>query len=248
MRKVKKQSGLLSKEEFKTEKRIERLEQNIRSLRTAVLLLVLAIIVGVSVAMLPEGKGNILRVKGLIVEDAEGNPRILIGSPFPEVKGRKREGRATGILVLDEEGIDRLSIGSPTLDPQIKGTVVKRMSPATGIQINDINGNERSGYGVLDSGSVVLGMDYETGEGLGLFISKEMGYTGVLINGAKGPPNSQRVFLGTSLKKESPGLLVLNDNNGTMYTFFEMKEGNPRWNVYDKEGKLILDAIEKLKK
>jgi hypothetical protein len=33
-----------------------------------------------------------------------------------------------------------------------------------------------------------------------------------------------------------------------MYTHFEMKDGTPRWNAYDKEGNLILEAIEKLKK
>jgi hypothetical protein len=248
MKKVKKQSRPLRKESLMTAKRIERLERNIRSLRTAVLLLVLIIIVGSSVAMLLNGKGNILRIQGLIVEDAEGDPRILIGAPFPEVKERERKDRTAGILILDEKGKDRLSIGSPTPNPQIKGTVVKRMSPATGIQINDSNGNERSGYGILDSGSVVLGMDYESGEGLGLFISKELGYAGVLINGDKKPPNNQRVFIGTSLKKESPGFLVLNDNNGTMYTHFEMKDGMPHWNACDKDGNLILEAIGKLKK
>jgi hypothetical protein len=243
-----KRSRAQHKEVSKDDQRFELLERNIRFLRTVVLFLVLIMIVGSSVAMLSSGKGNILRVQGLIVEDAEGNPRILIGSPFPEVKERKREDRTSGILLLDEKGVDRVAIASPAPDPQIKGTVIKRMSPATGIQLNDLNGNERSGYGIMDSGSVVLGMDYESGEGLALFISKEMGYTGVLINGDKRPPNGQRVFLGTSLKKESPGFLVLNDNNGTMYTYFEMKDGSPHWKAYDKDGKLILDAIEKLKK
>lgn len=248
MRIMNKESGVQHKELSRADQRIVRLERNMRSLRTAVLFLVLIIIAGSSVAMLSEGKGDILRVQGLIVEDAEGNPRILIGSPFPEVKERKREDKTSGILLLDEKGIDRVAIASPVPDPQIKGNVVKRMSPATGIQLNDLNGNERSGYGVLGSGSVVLGMDYESGEGVALFISKEMGYSGVLINGDKRPPNAQRVFLGTSLKKESPGFLVLNDNNGTIYTHFEMKDGIPHWNAYDKDGKLILDAIEKLKK
>lgn len=248
MRKIRGQSKLMKKEEVRTDKRIERLERNIRSLRTAVLLLVLIIIVGSSVAMLSEGKGNILRVQGLIVEDAEGNPRILIGSPFPEVKERKREDKTTGILLLDEKGIDRVAIASPAPNPQVKGTVIKRMSPATGIQLNDLNGNERSGYGIMNSGSVVLGMDYESGEGLALFVSKELGYTGIMINGEKRPPNNQRVFLGTNVKKEDNGVLVLNDSDGTMYTYLGLKNGTPAWAAYDKDGKLILDAIEKLKK
>jgi len=248
MKKIRKRSKLTKMEVSGMDKRVQRLEKNIRSLRATVLLLVLVIVTGSSLAMLSSKGGDILRTQGLIIEDAEGNPRILIGVPFPEVKERKRDERTAGILFLDEKGIDRIAIGSPTPNPQIKGTVVKRMSPATGIQINDLNGNERSGYGIMNSGSVVLGMDYESGEGLGLFISKELGYAGVLINGDKKPPNNQRVFIGTSLKKESPGFLVLNDNNGTMYTHFEMKDGTPLWKAYDKDGNLILEAIEKLKK
>lgn len=248
MKLVRKHSKLTKTEVSGMENRIERLEKNIRFLRATVLLLVLVILGSSSLAMLSNKSGDILRTQGLIIEDEEGNPRILIGAPFPEVKERKREDRTAGILILDKKGIDRISIGSPTPDPQIKGTVVKRMSPATGIQFNDSNGNERSGYGVMDSGSVVLGMDYESGEGLALFISKELGYAGVLINGDKRPPNNQRVFIGTSLQKESPGFLVLNDNNGTMYTHFEMKDGIPRWRAYDKDGNLILEAVEELKK
>jgi len=248
MREKEKHSRLKNKKVIETDMRVERLERNIRSLRTVVLLLALIIIVGSSVAVLSDGNRNILRVQGLIVEDTEGNPRILIGAPFPEVKERKRQDKSTGILLLDEKGIDRIAIGSPTPNPQIKGTVAKRMSPATGIQINDLNGNERSGYGIMDSGSVVLGMDYESGEGLALFVSKELGYTGVMINGNKRPPNNQRVFLGTNVKKEDNGMLVLNDSDGTRYTHMGLKDGIPIWEAYDKDGKLILDVIQKHKK
>lgn len=248
MKNVNKRSGLQHKEVSEADQRIECLERNIRSLRTAVVFLAMIIIVGSSVAMLSSEKENILRAQGLIVEDAEGNPRILIGSPFPEVKERKRKDRTTGILLLDEKGIDRMAIASPAPDPQIKGTVIQRMSPATGIQLNDLNGNERSGYGIMDSGSVVLGMDYESGEGLALFISKELGYTGIMINGKKRPPNNQRVFLGTNVNKEDNGMLVLNDSDGTRFTYLGLNDGIPTWGAYDKDGKLILDVIEKLKK
>ncbi len=245
---MKKHSSMKNGERFEAQKKIEKLEGNIRSLRFITLLLTLIILAVSSVAMISARKGDVLRVQGLIVEDAEGNPRILIGAPFPMTKERKRDDRTTGILILDKKGVDRLVIGSPAPNPQIKGTVVKRMSPSTGIQINNPDGNELTGYGVMDSGSVVLGMDYESGEGIGLFISKEMGYTGLLINGDKRPPNAQRVFLGTSRKEESPGILVLNDNAGTMYTYLGLKDGIPQWAAYDKDGNLILDAIEKMKK
>jgi hypothetical protein len=41
---------------------------------------------------------------------------------------------------------------------------MKRRSPATGIQVNDIAGNERVGLAILDDGSTVVGMDDERGQ------------------------------------------------------------------------------------
>jgi hypothetical protein len=68
------------------------------------------------------------------------------------------ENSMNGILILDAAGFDRIAIGNPGPDPNIG----KRIAPSTGITINDDNGFERTGYGVLKVDGQyrdVLGMD-----------------------------------------------------------------------------------------
>jgi hypothetical protein len=73
-----------------------------------------------------------------------------------------------GMLVLDENGHDRVAIGDSTPDPNIG----RRIGPGTGIQINNGQGFERSGYSLLNVNGVervVLGLDSKQGrEGLTL--------------------------------------------------------------------------------
>src|SRR5947209_18564017 len=59
---------------------------------------------------------EILRVRGLVIEDAEGRPRALLGAPFPRVQGRKLLDEGSNELVLlNEVGTNR----------QIGGIVIK---------------------------------------------------------------------------------------------------------------------------
>lgn len=116
---------------------------------------------------------GVLRVRGLIIEDEAGRERILIGAPIPEAANRVRTDEArvrelwgprfpdleqymgwyrdyqhstNGILILSEDGFDRLILGDPVPDPNIG----KRIGPNTGLLVNDPEGFERSGYGLID--------------------------------------------------------------------------------------------------
>src|SRR5210317_2313489 len=115
---------------------------------------------------------DIIRTKGIVIEDSLGKARILIGTPIPLVDDRIRTDTnkvkelwaskfptywfdmykneynhsANGILILDEKGHDRLVIGDPVPDLYFG----KRIGPSTGIIINDENGQERTGYGLLN--------------------------------------------------------------------------------------------------
>jgi hypothetical protein len=175
--------------------RIERLERKVR--RLSILASVLAAgfaILGLSAFSIQQGRG-ILRTRGIIVEDDKGRERILIGAPIPPAKNRVRTDIARvqkewaprfpdsarymgfyknyrhtmhGLLVLDENGHDRLALGDSTPDPNIG----RRIGPGTGIQINNGQGFERSGYSLLNVNGVervVLGLDSKQGrEGLTL--------------------------------------------------------------------------------
>jgi len=134
---------------------------------------------------------------GKIIEDNEGRERILIGSPIPTAKNRVRtdlervkgtwakrfpssekyietyktyQNEMSGILLLDSNGFDRLALGDPVPDPNTG----RRIAPSSGLVINDEEGFERTGYGLLNVQSrhrVVLGMDNGHGkEGLTLFL------------------------------------------------------------------------------
>jgi hypothetical protein len=162
---------------------------------------------------------KIIRVQGIIVEDINGNERILIGAPIPYAQNRartdtvkikdtwgKRLGEnymgwykdynheANGIVILDENGWDKIIVGDPTPDPIIG----KRIGNSTGIIINDNSGLERTGYGILDvngSDRVVLGLDRGNGtEGATLSVMPD-GTTGLNLNS-----DGQSIFMGKAAK------------------------------------------------
>ncbi len=162
---------------------------------------------------LPSESHDILRARGLIIEDASGRERILIGAPVPQAKSRVRTDMAkvtkawgkrfpnmdwykgldhstNGILILDANGFDRIAIGDPTPDPNIG----KRFAPAVGIQISDQEGFERTGWGYLPAKDrVVLGLDSRNGqEGVTLFILED-DMTGLNINAGE-----KAIFLGSA--------------------------------------------------
>ncbi len=181
---------------------------------------------------------DVLRARGLIIEDEVGRERILIGAPVPEAANRVRTDEArvrevwapgfpeaymdyyqdyshdtNGMLILSEDGFDRLIVGDPTPDPNIG----RRIAPATGMVINDTEGFERSGYGVLavNGGyNVGLGLDTDRiAEGLSLVLQDD-GPHGILV----GTP-ADGIFLGTApaghawtgLEEEFQGLLARRD-------------------------------------
>jgi hypothetical protein len=90
--------------------------------------------------------------------------------------------RVHQLIVVDEKGIDRIVIG-PIPNPQVRGTRMKRRSPAMGVEVNDSQGNERVGLAILDDGSTVVGMDDELGqERAHLYYIPKKG-AGLLIHG-----------------------------------------------------------------
>lgn len=160
----------------------------------------------------------VLRARGLVIVDAAGRERILIGAPIPEARNRVRTDSARaalacasqfpdaaqymrwyaayrhtmhGMLVLDENGIDRLAVGDSTPDPNIG----KRIGAGTGILVNDANGFERTGYGMLTVDGrdrVVLGLDGKDGEESAVLSVHDGGHAGLSVRGAE----NRSIFLG----------------------------------------------------
>ena len=178
---------------------------------------------------------GVIRTRGLIIEDEAGRERILIGAPVPEAANRVRTDEArvrevwaprfpdaymgyyqdyihetNGMLILSDDGFDRLVVGDPVPDPNIG----RRIAPSTGMVINDSQGFERTGYGVLAvNGRYNVGLGLDTDrieEGLSLVLHDD-GPRGILVGTL-----ADGVFLGsapaghdwTGLAEEFQGMLV----------------------------------------
>ncbi len=196
----------------------------IRRLRRDVWILKGCALLGLFLAMatVASTQTQVLRVRGIVVEDEAGRERILIGAPIPaagnrvrtdlervkQVWGpqfpeeyltfyRKYQHAANGMLILDEQGFDRIAIGDPVPDPNIG----KRIAPSTGFAVNDHRGFERTGYGVMrvnDQYRVVLGLDAKGAEGVVLSLYDE-GYRGLSVRDGK-----RSLFLGSAQAGQGP--------------------------------------------
>lgn len=170
---------------------------------------------------------TIVRARGIIIEDAQGRERILIGAPVPYAKNRVRTDTArvrkvwsgrypdpnqymgfyagyrnntNGMIVLDERGFDRLAVGDSVPDPNIG----KRIGPSDGIVINDSAGFERTGYGLLklEKYRVSFGIDSDRGEeGIGFMLDDASQIVALF-----GKSRDRSLFLGNDLGAGSPAL------------------------------------------
>ena len=152
------------------ETRINQLERMLRRFQIGAVIVVVAVVAAAYLyfdanRVSADEAAKILRVRGLIIEDAQGHERILIGAPAPTVPGRRRQEETTGLIVLGENGADRIVVGFAP-DPQSEGRIGRRIGTGPGIAINDKDGNERGGFGMMDNdGRVSLGLDYPSGIG-----------------------------------------------------------------------------------
>lgn len=138
-------------------------------------------------------KFDIIRAKGIIIEDENGRERILIGSPIPYSKDRVRtdtalvrkywaskfknpnqymewyskyQNTAEGIVFMNKGGFDVVQIGDRLSD----ANVGERLFRFNGILWNTQTGWERGGAGInttSDGNSrPVIGLDDESGEAM----------------------------------------------------------------------------------
>lgn len=187
------------------EERIEALERSLaRWRRTAALIVVLAALIPLAAAARRHKSADVLRVRGIVIEDEQGRDRILIGAPIPASPDRVRtdlgkakaawgaryptfdwyatlDHRTNGLLILDERGHDRIALGDPTPDPNTG----RRIAPGTGLQINDGEGFERAGYGLItELDRVVLGLDSSDGNEGAMLVLLEDGTAGLVARQA----------------------------------------------------------------
>ncbi len=195
-----------------------------------------------------DDSGQVLRVRGLIVEDAQGKPRILLGAPVPKVTGRKRQDDGIGMIILNENGADRVVLAAPVPDPQANGKVVRRASPHAGLTFDDAEGNERGGIGIPDGGRGVVCLDYPAPlirEGVCLGVIPDQGFTGLMINAESGSESDRATMV---VLKDGTSLIKLADTNGIERTRLMVQGDNPaQLLILDPKTKSKVDMFEKVK-
>lgn len=193
----------------------------------------------------PVQKFEIIRAKGIVIEDSIGRDRILIGAPIPHSKDRVRTDTALvrkhwagnfgnpdqymgwyknyyngadGIVVINENGFDRVLIGDRLADPNTG----KRMFESSGILWNDKQGWEKGGAGVNSTSDgksrSIIGVDNANGEAAHL-MALEDGTNALAIQSEEG-----MILLGFS-KKDGQ--------------FFQNKASFLGIKFFDTKGKLV---------
>lgn len=188
----------------------------------------------------------ILRVRGLIIEDSQGRPRILLGAPFPAVRERLRQdARTTSMLFLDQNGHDRLTLGQE-LEPQVGGKLlppgVHRIASGFGVVIHDGSGDERGAYGWLTNGRALLTLDRPGAEAFAAVVNDKTGETKIAFGF---PPEIARdasaIEIGT---KESLSFLRFMNKVGKDRTVFSTESGGfPSFKIFDDLGKLKQERL-----
>lgn len=164
------------------EEKFRMLENKVKRLQyylaASILMLLLLIIIP-----LKSGSQDLIRTKGLIVEDAAGKPFLMMGNPIPREHARKRKDSLCGLVFVDDKGIDRLFLGRDG-KLQIGGELVERNAEGWSFVINDTLGDERGGFGFADEyDRIGLGLDYGGKQGLeAIYLSAAQKQAYITIN------------------------------------------------------------------
>ena len=221
--------------------RLDRLERKAKRYRLGAIAGALALTLSAGATLADsagaqEAAADVLRLKGLIIEDSAGRPRIVMGAPAPQVAGRDRQDALTGIVYLDENGADRLTFGAYP-DPMLESGTVARRVPGAGILIHDREGVERGGYGVLDDGMAALTVDWpKTGEGAVVSAGERFAGMGVFH---RSPPGVYReaVTIG-AVREGEEGFVKLSDAAGNQRVRVQLRgSGEPQLITYGSDGR-----------
>jgi hypothetical protein len=159
----------------------------------------------------------------------------------PKAAGRKRQDPATALIFLGEQGADRVAVGLMP-DPQMGGRVSKRIAQSAGIQINDRHGDERGGFGLMDNGTIALGLDHPNQrEGVFAAIVPSIGIAGFLVMPPEGRDSPRAELL---LTKEGKSLLRLSDAVATPRAELSVDgTASPAFLIRDDKASLLRDAL-----
>jgi hypothetical protein len=197
---------------------------------------------------------SVLHARGLVIEDDQGHPRILLGAPFPTVAQRKRQdGTTTGMLFLDQQGIDRFLVGDRIPIPQIDGRVpaafnsgAARGHESYGAHLFDAVGNERGSYAFNSNGAApgraIVSLDRLTGDAWGVAVNDKDNTAFQVFNYAM-PHGSAATAMNIQTSADDVNV-ELYDRGGQTRTSWSLdKSGTPSLKIADAKGQSITDVF-----
>ncbi len=217
-----------------------RLQREVGRLRILVIIALLAVIALAALSYLRKPQASsksetILRAQGLVITDAQGHDRILIGAPVPGSNDRTRKDDASdSIIFLGKTGADRLALGQlPSL--HIDGKTYKRRGNDDnyGMTLYDTKGSERGGMSFMGTGRVGIALDRAAPpyEGIGLIVDDKSDFAGMYINYADPKAQDSAMEFGTD---ESSVHIKLNGKEGLPHAKLEVDgTGKPAWQFND---------------
>lgn len=235
--------------DFTVEARIGRLEKETQRLLRICLLqffIIILIAVCLSAALTgrvkAESSSNVLRARGLVIEDQRGHARVILGAPVPAVHERKRQDSLTDSMIfLDEDGNDRLTLGEGP-NPKANGKILHRIATFFGVLIHDNHGDERGGYGWLTNGRAVLTLDRPGLDAWAAVVDDKTGFAGMRV---EYPPDVAR---------DSTAIEIGTQANTALFRLIDIKESNravlrlganglPAFQVFDEAGRPTRDLL-----
>ena len=211
-----------------------RLQRQVGRLRAG-LIITLLLLVGLAVILLLHRPGDIIRTQGIVIVDAQGHDRMLIGAPVPASADRTRkDDRSDGIIFLGSTGADRLALGQMPA-PFIGGKSYPRHNGGDGygMTLYDTKGNERGGMGFLGMGRVGIALDRPTPpfDAIGMMVDDKEGFAGMMINYGDPKARDTAIELGTYANSAH---IQLNGKDGLPHAMLNLDgEGKPAWQFDD---------------
>jgi len=219
--------------------RILKLENELKSTKYLVIFLILMFIVlayqYISVQRKNQLSVDLVRTRGLVIQDEKGRDFMLFGSPIPYSEQRKRADLREGFLMMDENGNDRLLVGKlGTL--QRDGQLYERTDQGWGFLVNDRYGNERGGMGMLDSlNSMMLGLNYPGREGIMLVTEPDHAF--MVIHADTREDHSERIVLDYKKNTKETSVIQLSAREtGDRITLRTVGQEKPSLEYVKKDG------------
>ncbi len=225
----------------KLEQRLARAERRTRFLTLITLLLSAVLVVA---AMKPQAE--VIRARGVVITDAAGRDRLVLGAPMANVSGDLRLQQTVGLAIVDSVGNLNVAVGANNPLVLHGGQTGTRIAQSAGLTIYDPrNGFERGGMAAFADGRANMCLDYGTAgkEAACIAVAPGDQYAAVLLNGTPREAAFDRVamFVGADGAASLKAFGGLEDRGGVM---IRAGSGPASISVYDSTGKAIGDVAD----